>query len=187
MSQLKKPFKDIANKVGVGGVAAMAVGAVLVAGVTAVGAANGADDAPSTSPVTVSIPGDDDGTPDQGSGDAPGTPGATSTTVTSTTVATVPTPPPAATRTIPVPPRSPPRSGKRGEVTSVTAKPAGSDGVGLGLSVARGLTEAMGGRLTPETTPGGGLTMVVTLPVADAGGDDGDHDGANEAGDGDDG
>ena len=103
MSQLKKPFKDIANKVGVGGVAAMAVGAVLVAGVTAVGAANGADDAPSTSPVTVSIPGDDDGTPDQGSGDAPGTPGATSTTVTSTTVATVPTPPPAATRTIPVP------------------------------------------------------------------------------------
>jgi two-component system sensor histidine kinase KdpD len=43
----------------------------------------------------------------------------------------------------------------------------GSDGVGLGLSVARGLAEAMGGRLTPETTPGGGLTMVVTLPVAE--------------------
>lgn len=41
----------------------------------------------------------------------------------------------------------------------------GSDGVGLGLSVARGLTEAMGGRLTAETTPGGGLTMVVTLPA----------------------
>ncbi len=64
---------------------------------------------------------------------------------------------------------------------------AGSDGVGLGLSVARGLTEAMGGRLTPETTPGGGLTMVVTLPVADAGdrGDDGDHDGTSEEGNGD--
>ena len=41
-------------------------------------------------------------------------------------------------------------------------------GVGLGLAVARGLTEAMGGTLTAEDTPGGGLTMVVSLPVADA-------------------
>lgn len=90
------------NRIGIGGVAALATGAVLVAGVTAVGAANGADDTPRTSPVTVSIPGDDDGTPDQGSGDAPGTPGGTPTTVTSTTVAPAPTAPPAATRTIPV-------------------------------------------------------------------------------------
>jgi two-component system sensor histidine kinase KdpD len=36
-------------------------------------------------------------------------------------------------------------------------------GVGLGLAVARGLTEAMGGSLTAEDTPGGGLTMVVSL------------------------
>ena len=36
-------------------------------------------------------------------------------------------------------------------------------GVGLGLALARGLTEAMGGTLEPEETPGGGLTMVVSL------------------------
>jgi len=38
-------------------------------------------------------------------------------------------------------------------------------GLGLGLSVARGFTEAMGGTLTAEDTPGGGLTMAVSLPV----------------------
>ena len=38
-------------------------------------------------------------------------------------------------------------------------------GVGLGLALARGLTEAMGGTLEPEETPGGGLTMVVSLPA----------------------
>jgi two-component system sensor histidine kinase KdpD len=37
-------------------------------------------------------------------------------------------------------------------------------GVGLGLAVARGLTEAQGGDLEAEVTPGGGLTMVVSLP-----------------------
>ncbi|MFF6772859.1 ATP-binding protein [Streptomyces sp. NPDC012637] len=39
-------------------------------------------------------------------------------------------------------------------------------GVGLGLALSRGLTEAMGGTLTPEDTPGGGLTMVLSLPCA---------------------
>ncbi|WP_055585437.1 sensor histidine kinase [Peterkaempfera griseoplana] len=39
-------------------------------------------------------------------------------------------------------------------------------GVGLGLAVARGFTEAADGRLTAEDTPGGGLTMVFSLPVA---------------------
>ncbi|MEV0847163.1 sensor histidine kinase KdpD [Streptomyces sp. NPDC049954] len=42
-------------------------------------------------------------------------------------------------------------------------------GVGLGLAVARGFTEAMGGTLGAEDTPGGGLTMVLTLPVATPG------------------
>lgn len=41
-------------------------------------------------------------------------------------------------------------------------------GVGLGLSVARGLAETMGGAVEPEDTPGGGLTMVLTLPAAPA-------------------
>ncbi|MFI6032144.1 sensor histidine kinase [Amycolatopsis magusensis] len=37
-------------------------------------------------------------------------------------------------------------------------------GVGLGLSVAKGFTEAMGGTIRAEDTPGGGLTVVVSLP-----------------------
>ena len=40
------------------------------------------------------------------------------------------------------------------------------NGVGLGLAVARGFTEAIGGTLHAEDTPGGGLTMVLTLPMA---------------------
>ncbi|TDD44168.1 sensor histidine kinase KdpD [Nonomuraea terrae] len=39
-------------------------------------------------------------------------------------------------------------------------------GMGLGLALSRGLTEAMGGALVPEETPGGGLTMTVILPIA---------------------
>ncbi|MFF2129356.1 DUF4118 domain-containing protein [Streptomyces olivochromogenes] len=39
-------------------------------------------------------------------------------------------------------------------------------GVGLGLAVARGFAESMGGTLAAEDTPGGGLTMVLTVPAA---------------------
>ncbi|MFJ9409434.1 DUF4118 domain-containing protein [Streptomyces sp. NPDC101393] len=39
-------------------------------------------------------------------------------------------------------------------------------GVGLGLAVARGFAEAMGGTLAAEDTPGGGMTMVLTLRTA---------------------
>ncbi len=40
-----------------------------------------------------------------------------------------------------------------------------SAGVGLGLAIARGFTEAMHGTLTLDDTPGGGLTAVVALPA----------------------
>jgi two-component system sensor histidine kinase KdpD len=36
-------------------------------------------------------------------------------------------------------------------------------GVGLGMSVARGFVEAMGGTITATDTPGGGLTVVVDM------------------------
>ncbi|WP_328429107.1 sensor histidine kinase [Streptomyces sp. NBC_00443] len=39
-------------------------------------------------------------------------------------------------------------------------------GVGLGLAVARGFAEAMGGTINAEDTPGGGLTMVLSLRMA---------------------
>lgn len=44
-------------------------------------------------------------------------------------------------------------------------------GVGLGLSVARGFVEAMGGTISATDTPGGGLTVIVDLatPLAEVG------------------
>src|SRR5690242_1669494 len=46
--------------------------------------------------------------------------------------------------------------------------PGDSTGVGLGLAVARSLAETTGGTVEPVDTPGGGLTMVLTLPAAPA-------------------
>ena len=40
------------------------------------------------------------------------------------------------------------------------------NGVGLGLAVAHGFLDTMGGSLVAEDTPGGGLTMVLSLPAA---------------------
>lgn len=39
-------------------------------------------------------------------------------------------------------------------------------GLGLGLAIAQGFTQAMNAQLEPSDTPGGGLTMTITLPVA---------------------
>ena len=39
-------------------------------------------------------------------------------------------------------------------------------GVGLGLALSKGLVEAIGGNLVLEETPGGGLTVVVSIPIA---------------------
>jgi two-component system sensor histidine kinase KdpD len=37
--------------------------------------------------------------------------------------------------------------------------------VGLGLAIVRGFCDAVGADVHPSTTPGGGLTMTVTLPA----------------------
>jgi K+-sensing histidine kinase KdpD len=40
-------------------------------------------------------------------------------------------------------------------------------GLGLGLAIAQGFTQAMHAQLSPSDTVGGGLTMTITLPVAE--------------------
>ena len=43
-----------------------------------------------------------------------------------------------------------------------------STGIGLGLALSQGFVEGMGGTLEAEDTPGGGLTMVIALPLVRA-------------------
>jgi two-component system sensor histidine kinase KdpD len=63
------------------------------------------------------------------------------------------------------PGRAPPAPGRGFAPIHPQGDTDNTTGVGLGLAVARGLTEAMGGTLEPDDTPGGGLTMVVSLPA----------------------
>ncbi len=44
-----------------------------------------------------------------------------------------------------------------------------ADGVGLGMSIAQGFVQAMHGRLELDDTPGGGLTVIIALPMAETG------------------
>jgi two-component system sensor histidine kinase KdpD len=58
----------------------------------------------------------------------------------------------------------------RGQIFAPFVRLGGTDsaagtGLGLGLAVSRGLTEAMRGTLEAGNTPGGGLTMTISLPV----------------------
>ncbi|GAA2534886.1 sensor histidine kinase KdpD [Mycolicibacterium diernhoferi] len=54
-----------------------------------------------------------------------------------------------------------------------------STGVGLGLSVAHGFVDAMGGTIAATDTPGGGLTVVIDLAAPEAGpGERSDGDGS---------
>ena len=46
--------------------------------------------------------------------------------------------------------------------------PSGGTGVGHGLAVVKGFLDTMGGSVAAADTPGGGLTMRVTLPCAAA-------------------
>jgi two-component system sensor histidine kinase KdpD len=41
-----------------------------------------------------------------------------------------------------------------------------ASGLGLGLASSRGLVEAMSGTPSPDGTPGGGMTITISLPAA---------------------
>lgn len=43
--------------------------------------------------------------------------------------------------------------------------PEGAGGIGLGLSICKGIVEAHGGNIRAENRPGGGLKIIITLPL----------------------
>jgi two-component system sensor histidine kinase KdpD len=47
--------------------------------------------------------------------------------------------------------------------------PEGAGGTGLGLSICKGIVEAHGGRIRAENRTGGGLRIVIVLPIAKTG------------------
>jgi two-component system sensor histidine kinase KdpD len=47
--------------------------------------------------------------------------------------------------------------------------PEGAGGTGLGLSICKGIVEAHGGRINAENRTGGGLRIVIVLPIAQTG------------------
>lgn len=58
---------------------------------------------------------------------------------------------------------------RRGEVFVPFQRLGDTDnqaGLGLGMALSKGFTEGMGGTLDVEDTPGGGATMVITLPLS---------------------
>ncbi len=56
--------------------------------------------------------------------------------------------------------------GVRPVATACFGAPEAGGAGGLGLAVARGFTEALRGTVHAEDTPGGGLTMVLSVPMA---------------------
>jgi two-component system sensor histidine kinase KdpD len=48
--------------------------------------------------------------------------------------------------------------------------PEGAGGTGLGLSICKGIVEAHGGRISAENRTGGGLRVVIRLPLSNGGG-----------------
>lgn len=70
---------------------------------------------------------------------------------------------------------------ERSRARAVGGRPAG--GVGLGLTLARRIVEALGGALRVRSTPGRGTTVRVTLPLGTAGADAPKGSGADTFGD----